>query len=98
MATELSSGARTRKQPVTFAIATILIVQSGLHPDDDDLYLSGMVVFIVIMLLGIVGLFRLGELVVPNRSKYDGYLTVSADISPLLGIHSLTKVPDIVHL
>ena len=52
-------------------MACAMIDKSGLDPDDPNLYLSGMVIFIVILLLGIVGLFRLGELLLTSPTKYD---------------------------
>ena len=52
-------------------MACALIDKTGLDPDDPALYFSGMVVFIVIMLLGIAGLFRLGELLANQPSKCD---------------------------
>ena len=52
-------------------MACALIDSSGLHPDSPELHFSGMVVFIVILLIDIVGLFRLGELLLQNLTSYD---------------------------
>jgi len=59
---------RKRKQPVTWGIASDVTDTYDFHPDSIT-SLSGAALFICILLLGVAGLFRLGELIPQNIKK-----------------------------
>ena len=66
---KIQKAVRKRKQPVTYELGCKMIGTTLLHPDRVT-RLSGFLIFIVILLLGICGWLRLGELIPQNAKKY----------------------------
>ena len=56
---------RKRKQPITWELACLIIDIFSLHPHSVE-RVSGILLFIVILIVGLCGWFRLGELIPPK--------------------------------
>lgn len=60
---------RKRKHPVTYSLACRMVDNVRIRPDTVT-ELSGMLIFIVILLVGISGWFRLGELIPKSKKTH----------------------------
>ena len=59
-------GIRTRKHPITWTLAGAIVYTYDLDPRSST-QLTGIIIFICILLTGVCGLFRLGELLVSSN-------------------------------